>query len=224
MEEAVNKTLKQTSQNPILDDLERHDENLVVSAGRPNVGRGPKWHSDIQDLITNRDEQPNKKHNPGVLVIGDGISLRGETIICKNLIVSGKLEASASCSRMRIADTGTVFGNVTVNDAEIWGVFEGSLLVKRCLIIHPGAKVFGRVTYTGLRIFRGGKLLGDIRHSADLGGNTGMKNSSTTSFQTDFTEDKPMDEITGKPLPSCLRGERLDVNKTETSTKGEDND
>ena len=211
MEEAVTKTLKQTSQNPVFDDLERHEENLVVSAGRPNSGRGPKWHSGIQDLTTNRDEQSKKKHNSGVLVIGDGISLRGETIICKNLIVSGKLEASASCSRLKISETGTVFGNVTVTDAEIRGTFEGSLLVKGCLIIHPGAKVFGRVTYTGLRIFRGGKLLGDVRHAADTGANTGMKNPPATSFQADFTENKPGGEIVRKIRPAFMKEEKPDA-------------
>jgi hypothetical protein len=78
-------------------------------------------------------------------VVGAGISLRGDGIICKNLIVSGKLEASASCSRMKILETGTVYGKVTASDAEIRGTFEGTLNVKGCLIIHPGATVFGKV-------------------------------------------------------------------------------
>ncbi|MDP7190417.1 MAG: polymer-forming cytoskeletal protein [Alphaproteobacteria bacterium] len=132
-----------------------------------------------------------KYNNPGVLVVGDGISFRGETIICENLIVSGKLEASASCSRLKISDTGTVFGNVTASNAEIRGVFEGFLLVKGCLIIHPGARVFGRVTYAGLRIFRGGKLLGDIRHASDLGANAGMERLSTATSSLDLINKSP---------------------------------
>jgi len=220
MEETLDKTLRQIARNTASAGFQSTRNHKAESASQPHGLQATEWPAHKPG--GNNDEPLGKEHNPGVIVIGAGISLRGDGIICKNLIVSGKLEASASCSRMKILETGTVYGKVTASDAEIRGTFEGTLNVKGCLTIHPGATVFGKITYAGLRIFQDGKLLGDIRHETSIESLMEIKDPAGTSSSIDSPNNKILREIVRNTLPDALREGSSDPEAI--STKGESND
>ena len=62
------------------------------------------------------------------LVIGQGITMSGEIESCDYLLVEGTLEAALKGAKvLEVADTGTFYGTVEIEEATIAGRFEGEL-------------------------------------------------------------------------------------------------
>ena len=57
---------------------------------------------------------------------------------------------------------GIFAGKATMDVAEIWGVFEGQLTVRKQLVIYGSGRVSGLIRYGKIRIEEGGELCGDI--------------------------------------------------------------
>jgi cytoskeletal protein CcmA (bactofilin family) len=96
------------------------------------------------------------------LIVGREISLSGEISACDELIVEGNVEANLTGSHdLRISETGLFKGSATVEEADIRGRFEGTLVTRR-LIIRSTAKVAGGVRYEQLQIERGGRIEGKV--------------------------------------------------------------
>jgi len=98
------------------------------------------------------------------LIVGRDISLSGEITSCDRLTVEGKIEANLSnCKEMEIAESGLFKGTATIDDAEIKGRFEGTLTVRKRLLIKANGRVTGKIQYGQLEIELGGHLSGDIQ-------------------------------------------------------------
>ncbi len=126
-----------------------------------------------QDADTRRMRDDQRGHdyaNPererssgeGELVVGPEIRFKGEISSCDTLIVHGHVEAALPARAMRIGQTGEYRGTAEVDEAEIAGVFDGTLTVRRRLIIAAGGKVRGTVRYAQLEVAAGGEIAGDI--------------------------------------------------------------
>jgi cytoskeletal protein CcmA (bactofilin family) len=63
---------------------------------------------------------------------------------------------------IRIAEQGSYTGKVSIDIAEIHGIFEGELTARSQLIIHATGRVSGKIRYGKLVIDEGGELSGDI--------------------------------------------------------------
>jgi cytoskeletal protein CcmA (bactofilin family) len=115
--------------------------------------------------------QPAKSEAPPVtenligarLIVGPDVKLKGAEILdCDTLVVEGRVEATMDSRVIRIADQGSFSGKVSIDIAEIHGVFEGELTARSQLIIHATGRVSGKIRYGKLVIDEGGELCGDI--------------------------------------------------------------
>jgi cytoskeletal protein CcmA (bactofilin family) len=98
------------------------------------------------------------------LIVGREISLTGEITSCDRLIVEGSVEANLNnCREVEIAETGLLKGTAAIDDAEIRGRFEGSLTVRKRLLIRATGKITGTVRYGQLEVECGGQISGDVQ-------------------------------------------------------------
>jgi len=98
------------------------------------------------------------------LIVGREIALSGEITSCDRLVVEGSVEANlANCRDIDIAESGLFKGSASIEEAEIRGRFEGTLTVRKKLLIRSTGKVVGTVRYTQIEIEAGGQLAGDIQ-------------------------------------------------------------
>jgi cytoskeletal protein CcmA (bactofilin family) len=103
-----------------------------------------------------------------LLIVGPDINLSGEITACDRLVVEGSVQVTLNRTRaIEIAETGRFTnGKAEVDEAEIAGVYEGSLTVRKRLLIRATGRVSGNVRYGELEIERGGRLSGTIERLA----------------------------------------------------------
>ena len=99
-----------------------------------------------------------------LLTVGPEINLAGEITACDRLVVEGSVQVTLNRTRaIEIAETGRFTnGKAEVEEAEIAGVYEGTLTVRRRLLIRSTGRVSGNVRYGELEIERGGRIAGTI--------------------------------------------------------------
>jgi cytoskeletal protein CcmA (bactofilin family) len=98
------------------------------------------------------------------LIVGREISLTGEITSCERLVVEGTVEANLNnCREIEIAEAGLMKGTAAIEEAEIRGRYEGSLTVRKRLLIRATGKVSGMVRYGQLEIEAGGQISGDVQ-------------------------------------------------------------
>ena len=121
-----------------------------VAAARP--AEAPRGMAMVQDEAGKR------------LIVGQGISLAGEITACDRLVVEGSVQVTLNQTRaIEITETGRFTnGRAEVEEAEISGVYEGELTVRRRLLIRGTGQVKGTVRYGELEIERGGRLTGSV--------------------------------------------------------------
>jgi cytoskeletal protein CcmA (bactofilin family) len=108
---------------------------------------------------TRRAETEHRK-----LIVGREIALSGEITSCDRLVVEGSVEANlANCRDMDIAESGLFKGSASIEEAEIRGRFEGTLTVRKRLLIRATGKVIGTVRYAQIEIEAGGQIAGEIQ-------------------------------------------------------------
>jgi cytoskeletal protein CcmA (bactofilin family) len=107
------------------------------------------------------------------LIIGLGVSVKGEITSCNRLIVEGKIEAKlADCPNVIIKEGGVFNGESTTEDADVQGLFDGNLVVRKRLLVRATGRVSGKISYGEIEIERGGKICGEISHEVE---STGLK-------------------------------------------------
>ena len=101
----------------------------------------------------------------GVLTIGKDMTMTtDQPIYCQTLRVLGTLEATVQAHKIVIAEGARVMGSVRVNDAEIYGEFDGSLQVRGALAVHPTAALNGKIRATEIGLAKQAKVTGaDIK-------------------------------------------------------------
>ena len=102
------------------------------------------------------------------LIIGPGVSVKGEITSCNRLIVEGKIEAKlADCQNVIIKEGGIFKGESTTENADVQGSFDGNLVVRGRLLVRASGRVSGKIAYGEIEIERGGKISGEISHEDD---------------------------------------------------------
>jgi len=97
------------------------------------------------------------------MLVGREVALSGKITGCDRILVEGKVEATLlECSAIDVASPGMFNGTATVDHAEISGRFEGTLTVRKRLLIRASGQVSGTIRYGQLEVECGGKLAGDI--------------------------------------------------------------
>ena len=102
------------------------------------------------------------------LIIGPGVSVKGEITSCNRLIVEGKIEAKlADCPNVIIREGGVFNGESTTEEADVQGSFDGNLTVRKRLLVRATGRVSGKITYGEIEIERGGGISGEIRREGE---------------------------------------------------------
>ena len=106
------------------------------------------------------------------LTIGRGTSLSGTITGCDRLVVEGT--ASVTLHQIRVLEIAAsgrfIKSKLEVEEAEISGIYEGELTVRKRLLVRGSGRVSGTVHYGELEIERGGQLSGSF---LPLGGEPG---------------------------------------------------
>jgi len=109
---------------------------------------------------------PQPGVRPGVpdrrtLVVGRGISLQGTVSDAERLVVEGTVESQMiHAAELVVAPNGVFRGEVQVEDAEIAGLFDGTITAKGNLVIRATGKVNGVAKYKHLSVEGGGQIMG----------------------------------------------------------------
>jgi len=109
------------------------------------------------------------KNPDGDLVASAGVKLKGEIASCNTLTVEGEVRAQACAQQIVVANSGYFIGKAEVGDAEISGLFEGTLRASGKVVIRRSGRVNGTVSYGQLEIEPGGELKGNVAVKFDAG-------------------------------------------------------
>ena len=127
--------------------------------------------------------------DPGALLIGGGVELKGRIGSCDALVVEGTIESTIECRSIEIRASGVVTGEATVESATIVGRFDGNLVVSGCLTVHAGGRISGSVRYGEIEIERGAEIVGDVATvGSETPGDTATVGSETPDDSVSMTE------------------------------------
>ena len=125
------------------------------------------------------------------LTVGKDISVNGGEISdCDRLVVEGTITGTMTGGRLlEISRDGLFQGDATVENADIAGTFEGTLIVLYRLSVHASGRVKGSITYGQLEVECGGKIEGESHHDgtnqeADLAPVSGLGGSIGIASRT----------------------------------------
>lgn len=95
------------------------------------------------------------------LRIGRGINMSGEIDACDHLLVEGTVEAALKGAKvLEIAESGTFYGTVEIEEATIAGRFEGDITVNGRLTISATGTITGSIAYRELEVQAGAMVDG----------------------------------------------------------------
>lgn len=113
--------------------------------------------------VSSYTAQANDAPSERQLIIGKGITMSGEIEACDHLVVEGTVEAALKgASMMDIAESGSFYGTVEIEEANISGRFEGDITVKGRLTITSTGIIIGSISYKELSMEAGATLDGSI--------------------------------------------------------------
>jgi cytoskeletal protein CcmA (bactofilin family) len=124
---------------------------------------------------------------PANLHVGRGLKLEGKIQSCDTLVIEGDVQATIESGTLTISETGEVRGEATVDQAEINGKFDGTLIVKKCLTINSTGKITGTIRYGELKVEQGGKISGEVEatESAATASATALHSKDSSARQSD---------------------------------------
>ena len=108
---------------------------------------------------TTTREAPERR----TLVVGRGISVQGTVQDAERLVVEGTVEATMiNANELSIAPGGVFKGEVEVDDAEVAGTIDGTLVARATLVVRSTGRVLGTARCRRLQVEDGGQITGRI--------------------------------------------------------------
>lgn len=127
---------------------------------RPDITR--RGRMDLPGALR-RQDRLSDSHEGKKLIVGRDIELAGEITACDRLVVEGKVAADLTdAGAIEVAQTGVFRGSAEVDEADISGLFDGTLTVRRKLVIRGTGQVCGTIRYARLIIELGGEIRGTV--------------------------------------------------------------
>lgn len=97
------------------------------------------------------------------LVVGRDISLQGTVTDAERLVVEGNVEATLiHANELSVAFGGVFKGEVEVEDAEVAGTVDGTLVARGNLIVRASGRLLGTARCRRLQVEDGGQITGRI--------------------------------------------------------------
>jgi cytoskeletal protein CcmA (bactofilin family) len=133
--------------------------SAAATSAKPSIAPSPTARpaSPTAGRPTGRAEAGEKR----VLQLGKGISIQGSVTEAERIIIEGTMESQLlQCQELAISHSGVFKGEVQVEDADIAGVFDGTLTATGSLIIRATGRVLGVARSRRLSVEDGGQLTG----------------------------------------------------------------
>ncbi len=106
----------------------------------------------------------NSQIEARTLVVGAGMSVSGTITSCDRLVAEGTVDAKLDgCQHVIVAQTGVFRGNVSTDNADVHGRFDGELVVRKRLLVRATGQVAGTVSYGEIEIECGGRISGQVK-------------------------------------------------------------
>ena len=113
---------------------------------------------------TEPQPRPANEVDARTMIVGSGMSVSGSIISCDRLIAEGTVDAKLDdCKQVVVAETGVFKGDVSTENADVHGRFEGDLVVRKRLLVRSTGQVSGTITYGEIEIEAGGRISGAIQ-------------------------------------------------------------
>lgn len=135
----------------------RPTEDLLARRQRSDIPRRPV------PAGPSTPAQPVRREDDSKLLVGDGITLKGEVTNCAELIVEGAVDARVEATRFEVSRTGEFSGECNVQEADIAGQFDGVLNCRGKLIVRGTGSLKGTLRYGDVEIEAGGRIAGEIQ-------------------------------------------------------------
>jgi cytoskeletal protein CcmA (bactofilin family) len=124
--------------------------------GRPGAAPGKSLGS-----TTTPDGPANEE--PGIAVIGSGITITGNVDSDVDLQIDGRVMGDVRCGTLLLSENALVTGNIFADRVRLSGQVDGGVEATD-VAIEPGAHVRGEISYSRLRVANGGIFEGSMTH------------------------------------------------------------
>ncbi|MCA3279363.1 MAG: polymer-forming cytoskeletal protein [Roseomonas sp.] len=133
--------------------------SAAATSAKPSIAPSPaaRPSAPTTGKPTGRAEAGEKR----VLQLGKGISIQGSVTEAERIVIEGTMESQLlQCQELAISHSGVFKGEAQVEDADIAGVFDGTLNATGSLIIRATGRVLGVARSRRLSVEDGGQLTG----------------------------------------------------------------
>ena len=133
-----------------------------------SLGSRPNGEAAPAPLPSRIESQPQRHPSASgvdvrTMIVGEETVFSGKIASCSRLIVEGKVEATLEdCQHLIINETGGFKGDGATENADVFGSFEGRLVVRKRLLVRATGRVSGTISYGEIEIERGGRIAGAI--------------------------------------------------------------
>jgi cytoskeletal protein CcmA (bactofilin family) len=98
----------------------------------------------------------------GSILIGADVEFKGELNVPNRASVNGKFEGVLKAKELFVGKAGQVSGEISVDNADIWGTVENTLTVQTKLTLRSSGSISGSVSYSNIMVEEGGVVMGKI--------------------------------------------------------------
>jgi len=138
------------------------------TGGRPSFGR------------ENTPVAPERR----TLVVGRGISVQGTVQDAERLVVEGRVEATLiNASELSVSPGGIFKGEIEVEDAEVAGTVDGTVVARGQLVVRTTGIVLGTARCRRLTVEDGGQITGRMEMITESAARTPPAVSAPTPMQ-----------------------------------------
>jgi cytoskeletal protein CcmA (bactofilin family) len=134
--------------------------SAAATSAKPTIAPSPSARPTTA-VATGRPTGRAEAGEKRVLQLGKGISIQGSVTEAERIVIEGTMESQLlQCQELAISHSGVFKGEVQVEDADIAGVFDGTLNATGSLIIRATGRVLGVARSRRLSVEDGGQLTG----------------------------------------------------------------
>ncbi len=122
----------------------------------------PELTHSIKEHPATKPDASARQPEQGVLVVGQGVTVRGVLRNVHRLVVEGTVEATLAMTELVVAPSGRLEGTIEAGYAKIAGDFSGRLVVLQGLVVMPTGRLHGQVFCQRLQVADGGAITGHL--------------------------------------------------------------
>jgi cytoskeletal protein CcmA (bactofilin family) len=123
----------------------------------------PPIPSGIPQTSPSRSAVTSPKKEQRTLVVGAGISVQGSVENAERLVVEGTVETTLiKATELSVSNGGLFKGGIEVENAEISGTIDGTLVVSGNLTVCRTGRLLGKATCRSLKVEEGGQITGQL--------------------------------------------------------------